>query len=65
MKPDMPPTLQTSGVGVNAFSSMFHVFANLTLKDIYFMNATSDGVLIIINDSLPPNVKTVWSITSQ
>ena len=44
LKPDMPPTLQTSGVGGAAFSLMFHVFANLTLKDIYFVNATSNGV---------------------
>jgi hypothetical protein len=44
-KPDMPPTLQTSGTGGGAFSLMFHVFANLTLRGLYLMNATSDGVV--------------------
>lgn len=43
-KPTMPPTLQTSGTGGTPFNYMFQVFANLTLKGIYFVNATADGV---------------------
>jgi hypothetical protein len=43
-KPTMPPTLQTSGTGGVPFNYMFQVFSNIILKDIYFSNATADGV---------------------
>ena len=43
-KPTMPPTLQTSGTGGTPFSFMFDAFANITLKNIYFVDATADGV---------------------
>jgi hypothetical protein len=43
-KPTMPATLQTSGTGGTPFNYMFNVFANITLKGIYFANATADGV---------------------
>jgi len=44
LKPTMPPTLQTSGTGGTPFDYMFMAFDNLTLKGIYFVNATADGV---------------------
>ncbi|MBE0654937.1 MAG: T9SS type A sorting domain-containing protein [Bacteroidales bacterium] len=43
--PTRPPTLQSSGTGGAAFHLMFQAYENITLKDIYFMNATSDGVV--------------------
>ena len=43
-KPTMPATLQTSGTGGTPFNFMFNVFANITLRGIYFANATADGV---------------------
>ena len=43
-KPTMPPTVQTSGTGGTPFSYMFEAFANITLKNIYFVDATADGV---------------------
>ncbi len=44
LKPTMPPTLQTSGTGGTPFDYMFIAFENLTLRGIYFVNATADGV---------------------
>ncbi|HOK35898.1 MAG TPA: T9SS type A sorting domain-containing protein [Paludibacteraceae bacterium] len=43
-KPTMPATLQTSGTGGTPFNFMFNVLSNITLKGIYFINATADGV---------------------
>jgi hypothetical protein len=43
-KPTMPATLQTSGTGGVPFNYMFQAFDNITLKGIYFANATADGV---------------------
>jgi len=43
-KPTMPATVQTSGTGGTPFSYMFDAFANITLKNIYFVDATADGV---------------------
>ncbi|MBE0676450.1 MAG: hypothetical protein IH591_17475, partial [Bacteroidales bacterium] len=42
--PTRPPTLQTSGTGGTPFSYMFQAYENITLEDIYFVNATADGV---------------------
>ena len=43
-KPDMPPTVQTNGVGGVPFSFMFEAYGNVKLDGIYFVNGTSDGV---------------------
>ena len=43
-KPSMPPTLQISGTGGVPFSYFFQAFSNLTLRGIYLVNATADGV---------------------
>jgi len=43
-KPTMPPTVQTSGTGGVPFSYMFTAYDHITLRDIYFNNATADGV---------------------
>jgi hypothetical protein len=43
-KPTMPATLQTSGTGGTPFNYMFDAYANITLKGIYFVDATADGI---------------------
>ena len=43
-RPDMPPTVQTNGVNGVPFNFMFNVYSDITLKGIYFVNATVDGV---------------------
>ncbi len=43
-KPDMPPTVQTSGPSGTVFAHMFDAYDDLTLRDIYFCNASADGI---------------------
>ena len=43
-KPDMPPTVQTSGPSGTVFAHMFDAYYVLKLRDIYFFKASVDWV---------------------